>query len=250
MKSIIAAVSLISLILFSGLLLSNKAQHVPETHTTATPVYSPLKTVKAEVPLNTTPISSLDLKGSSVLTIYGEINDSVTEVANEITRLSQTESVIYLLIDSGGGSVMAGAKVVAAIQASKAKVVTVCMADCLSMGFIIHQYGHERYMTPNAVLMSHPAFGGIQGTLAQIEARLTMITRYVNRFDGFIANRAGISVEQFQNMSESELWLDAYDSLEQKFADKIVVVGVEESPDVIFFNPPSKSHKKFSLTWK
>lgn len=192
------------------------------------------------------PIRTIDLKDAAVVTITGQIDQEVGAIADKITLLSKTNKEIYVLIDSPGGSVMDGAKVVGAIQASKAHVTTICLAECLSMGFIIFEYGNTRLMTPNALLMAHPAAGGVRGTLGQMQARLNMVTTYVSRMDAYIANRAGLSTQAFHDKSVSELWLDAYAAVNEKFADGIAVVDGKKE-EVIQFKFLKHSEPKFNL---
>lgn len=186
------------------------------------PVNSIQKSTEVEV--KSKKVTQLDLTDKQVITIYGPIGDESYSIAKQITNLGKTGKPIYVLINSPGGSVLDGALIASAIEASPVPVYTVCEQLCASMAFIIHQHGHTRMMVDRALLMGHPATGGLQGTLEQMQSRLSTIQRYVNKFNAKIAKRAGLSLEQFQSMVVSEMWLDAEDSTDKSFNDKIVNV--------------------------
>lgn len=165
---------------------------------------------------------------SSVVYITGEINENAYSVVQQIQKKGLTEKAIYLVIDSPGGSVIDGARIISAMESSKAPVNTICMSMCASMAAIIHQYGVKRLMVDRSFLMFHNAAAGLNGALPQMRTRLNFLERYVTKMDARIARRAGLSPEQFMSMFQSEMWLDAEDSTNSRFADGIVNVILED----------------------
>lgn len=155
---------------------------------------------------------------------------------------------LFILIDSPGGSVLDGGQIVSAIQSIKNST-TICMSMCASMAFIIHQYGKTRYMVDRSLLMAHPASGGVQGTLEQMQSRLSFISRYVYKMNDFIAKRAGITAEEFKKRWVSEMWLDASDALSQGFTDGLVSVQYDDARIPIIGIPTEEKAKKVNLNW-
>lgn len=197
------------------------------------PIVATASIAKGEPKVTKKNIKQLDLTNKQVLTLYGEVGAQSYALAKEITELgNQSRKPIYLLINSPGSSVLDGALIVSAIEGSPVPVYTVCEQLCASMAFIIHQFGHKRLMVDRAILMAHPATGGLQGTLEQMRSRLDTIQRYVNKFDAKIANRAGLSLEQFSAKTVSEMWLDAEDSTAQGFNEEIVNIRLSPPPSV------------------
>lgn len=174
----------------------------------------------------------LDLKQEEIIPIIGEIGSQSMGIAMEINKRSGQGKPTFLLLNSPGGSVLDGALIVSAVQASKAPVYTVCLQICASMAAIIHQYGKERYVVDRSILMFHDAAGGVQGNMPQMITRLTFLNRYVNKMDLEIAKRVGISLETFHNMFSGEMWLDAEDSVNKNFAEKIVSITFQSSPEL------------------
>lgn len=167
-------------------------------------------------------IHNLSVTPENTVFVLDEINESSLAIAQEITEKSKKVKDLYVLINSPGGSVLDGTQIVAAIQASQAKVHTVCLQLCASMGSIIHAYGHERLMMDRAILMNHQAALQLGGPIEIVRSRLGTLYRYTQKLDKFIADRAGITLEQFNLMFSNEQWIDSEDATAQKFNDKIV----------------------------
>lgn len=172
-------------------------------------------------------LTRLTPKDDQVVTLYGEVGDNAEGIANSILEKS-IKNPVYLLINSPGGSVLDGARILSAMEAAKSPVYTVCLQLCASMAAIIHQYGTERYMVDRSILMFHPASGSLSGNVFEMQSRLNWILRYTNKADVYIANRVGITVEQFKAQFDNEIWIDAEDSLNRKFTDKIVSVTTKQ----------------------
>ena len=165
-----------------------------------------------------------------VVVVSGSIGENASNIAQTINALNK-ESLepIWVLINSGGGSVIDGAAVVSAIESSKAPVYTVCMVECASMAFIIHQYGTKRYAQDRAILMSHPASGGAMGEVDKMVSRLTTIQRYVDKFNAEIAARAKMDYNEFKLRSSNEMWFDAQDGMKLGFVDGLTSINLENT---------------------
>lgn len=138
----------------------------------------------------------------------------------------------YIILDSPGGSVFDGARLISYIKHSSLKVYTVCDGMCASMAAQIFSAGKKRYMTDKSVLMFHPASGGLIGTLEQMESLLTMIKRYVDRMDAEVAQRAGIDYNEFKALVLKEYWLETADALDKNLADEAVFVSYTRNSDL------------------
>lgn len=130
------------------------------------PVFNPPEALLVTLPVFDKQVKYLNLVEDQTVEIYGEINESSEAIAQKITSLAAKGKPIYLLINSPGGSVMDGALIISAIEASKAPVYTICTQLCASMAALIHQYGHTRYMVDRSILMFHPAAGGLMLKIA------------------------------------------------------------------------------------
>jgi ATP-dependent Clp protease, protease subunit len=175
-------------------------------------------------------LRTIKLESYQVIHLTGVVDSRIDNLIYRLNKMNDDRKVkeIYLLIDSPGGSVMDGARFVSAMQASRKPVNTVCMSLCASMAAVIHQYGTTRLMLDRSTLMFHDASGGFQGTLPQIATRLAYVTGIVNKMDAFIASRSHITLHNFLQEIQSEIWVDSDDALARHFDDEIVYVYVED----------------------
>lgn len=189
---------------------------------------------------------------SRTLTIYGPIGAGVASVAEDIKDLGQkSKEPIFLLLNSPGGSVLDGALVISAIEASPAPVYTVCLQLCASMAAMIHQYGHKRMMVDRSILMFHDAAGGVQGYMHHMVSRINQMHNYVHKMDSYVSKRAGIDFERYLQEANRELWLDAEDATKLRLNDQIVSVIIPKGEEVQLQLPdPQQKRSVLNFTWE
>lgn len=170
-------------------------------------------------------IQTLSVNPRRTVTVFGEVNRATEQAAHAITALSkESKEPILLLIDSPGGSVFSGEKVVSAIEASKADVYTVCIGLCASMAAIIHQYGTKRYATDRSVLMFHDASALIGGRVSEMLSLLNLIKRKLEKTNRYIANRAKMPYAEFVTLGANNFWIDSEDAMDKHLVDGLVVL--------------------------
>lgn len=222
----------------------NSQAATPTTTTTDT------KTVDSSTPtLNDTlmpkfprkqTLTELNISGHRQVYVTGEINEGNSPlIAKQILVLGKTSEPMTIILNSPGGSVFDGAAIISAIEAAKGPVNTLCVQLCASMAAMIHQYGTNRLMLNRSVLMFHPAAGGVQGTLDQIGSRYTLFKSFIGKMEENVARRAKISFAEYKQRATVELWIDAEDSVNQGFADKIVFVRGDDASKLYQEAPPS-----------
>lgn len=175
-------------------------------------------------------VQTVELSEENAVLITGEINQEALLSAEEIIKKSRSGiKELYVVINSPGGSVMDGAQVVSAIQASPVPVVTICAQFCASMASIIFESGTKRLMVDRAFLMFHDAAGGVQGTFPQIKNRFEFFSRYVSKMDYEMATKSGMTLEQFMSHLNPEWWVDAEDAHAAKLSDGYVSLTLSMS---------------------
>lgn len=191
-----------------------------QTSTTAVPLRfdEPLPSSKKKV------IRDVQLTRFNTIPIIGPIGPEATNIAQAITQASQHNGEVYVVINSPGGSVLDGALVVSAIQASSAHINTICLAFCASMGSIIFESGHTRMMVDRSFLLFHPASGGVEGSFPQMESRFRFFNLFVDKMDLEIATRAGLTLQDFKTRLNNEWILDAEDAQKNHLNDELVNV--------------------------
>ena len=202
-------------------------------------------------------VKTYSVDPSRTLLLTEQVGENMDKMAQDVTRLaSESNSPIYILIDSPGGSVFHGATLVSAIEASKAPVYTVCLRICASMAFVIHQFGHKRLMVKRSALMSHDAFGGARGDVSRMKSMVGFIDRFIQKDSALIAKRAGMTFDAYYNEIMRDMWLDADDAIDRGFADEIVVVEGMDTldgggmPFSLHYNSPEGDDSRSELIYK
>lgn len=189
-------------------------------------------------------VKKLDLTKSNLTFLTTDVNaESVDVVINDINSFNRkSNSPIYLILDSPGGSVMDGARLITTIENSKNKVTCIDIGLSASMAFMILEHCHFRYATPRATLMAHPASLQVMfaGELDKIASRLNYMKRFVDVMDMTIAKRANMPYEKFKLLSQQELWLESRDALRMNLLDGLVYITL---PAVTETSPDSGSEK-------
>ncbi len=217
----IAGGLLLSLLLLA--LSGQKNELTNESKTVATPKIisvepeqmGPSKTVVKK-------INVLKLNPSRTIVINEQITYFSERFAEQILELGDSKEPIVILIDSPGGSVFSGEKIVSAMEAVKSDIYTVCVGMCASMAAIIHQYGTKRLATDRSVLMFHDAAGMLAGRLNEMLSLLTMVRRKIEKTNHYIANRSKISYEELVRLGANNFWIDAEDAMEKGLVDGLV----------------------------
>jgi ATP-dependent Clp protease protease subunit len=163
------------------------------------------------------------LTSKNSVTLFDEVNGyTVNQTIKALSNLDSSEK--YLILDSPGGSVFDGARLLSYIEENG--VNTVCVGMCASMAAHIHAHGKVRYMVDRSVLMFHNASGGVQGTLPQMISTLSFIGRFVQKLDNYVISRSKWTAEEFTAKMHRDLYIDAEDSIEAGLADKLLSIEV------------------------
>lgn len=152
-----------------------------------------------------------------------------TETVDEALGILNTIDAsrdIFLVLDSPGGSVVDGARLMNYVKYSGKKIYTVCDNFCASMAFQIFQVGKKRYMMDKAILMAHPASGGAQGTIENMHTMLSMFRNYVDRMDAEVSLRSGIEYNKFKAMVADNIWVESVDAVKMRLADDLIFLDV------------------------
>jgi ATP-dependent protease ClpP protease subunit len=164
----------------------------------------------------------------------GEVTDSsVSKAQVELAKISadlSSDDVIYLVIDSPGGSVPAGNRFIDFAGSLPQKVKPICLF-CASMGYHMFQSLDERIVYSSSELMSHRVrIGGLAGQVpGEAVSRLNDIIATSQRMDEKVAKRIGISVEAYQKSIYDELWLNGTDAVKLKHADRVAKIRCDRA---------------------
>jgi ATP-dependent Clp protease protease subunit len=168
--------------------------------------------------------------------IWMDTADYVVERIDYFNNQSH-EFPIFIVIDtSPGGSVMAGYKILKAMDGSAAPVYVVVKSFAASMAAGITTLSKRSFVYPNAILLHHQIAGGIGGNLTQARENLKEMEEWWKRLAAPVAAKMGISLDEFikrmyQNRSTGD-WEEFGDNARKiKWVDEIAQTIQEESYD-------------------
>ena len=147
------------------------------------------------------------------------------------------EYPIFIVIDSSpGGSVMAGYKILKAMDGSSAPVYVVVKSFAASMAAGITTLSKRSFAYPNAIILHHQILSGSFGNLTEQKENLKDLEEWWKRLAAPVAAKMGISLDEFikrmyQNRSTGD-WEEFGDNARKiKWVDEIAQTIREESYD-------------------
>ncbi len=160
--------------------------------------------------------------------------DYVAERIDYFNNQSQ-EYPIFIVIDrSPGGSVMAGYKILKAMEGSPAPVYVVVKSFAASMAAGITTLARHSYAYPNAIILHHQMMSGIFGNVTEQKESMKEIEEWWRRLASPVAKKMGISLEEFiKEMYKNRItgdWREFGDNARKlKWVDDVAETIREES---------------------
>lgn len=162
-----------------------------------------------------------------IIFVTGEIRDEMASliVAQLIfLQAEDTKKDISLYINSPGGSVTAGLSIVDTMNHIKPDVATICTGMAASMGSIILTSGAKgkRAILPNAEVMIHQPWGGVQGQTSDIEITAKRMVKTRDDLNKILANTTGQKLAKIEKDVDRDFFMDANEAKKYGIVDAIM----------------------------
>lgn len=169
-------------------------------------------------------IPKLVLDSSRTATLIGIVQDVLIDrTIKQLEMIDMDPSKpAFLVIDTYGGSVDAGMKLVETIKTLQSPLTCVIDHSAFSMGAIIASFCPRLLIQRQAQIMFHEASFSIEGNETHVRIRREIIQKKIDAIDEEVAERLGITVAKFKALKHDEWWLSARDAAANGFVSSIV----------------------------
>ena len=131
---------------------------------------------------------------------------------------------ISVYVNSPGGSVTAGLAIYDTMQFVKPAVATYCVGQAASMGALLLCAGTKgkRYALPDARIMIHQPWGGVQGAASDISIQAKEILRLKETINELLVKHTGQSMEKVQRDTDRDYFMSAAEAKEYGIVDEVI----------------------------
>ncbi len=162
-----------------------------------------------------------------IIFLQGVINDYVANlvVAQMLFLESKDpEKDINLYINSPGGSTTAGLAIYDTMQYVRCDVRTICVGSAFSMGALLLAAGTKgkRFSLPNARIMIHQPWGGVQGAAADIKIHAEEILRIRDQLNRILAEHTGQPLERVERDTDRDFFMSPEDAKNYHLIDEVI----------------------------
>jgi len=130
---------------------------------------------------------------------------------------------IQIYINSPGGSVTAALAMLDTMNHIKPDVSTVCVGLAASAGAVLLAAGKKgkRFALPNAEVMIHQPWGGVEGQASDIEITAKHILSTRDRLNKILADATGQTIEKVANDVDRDFFMTADEAKKYGLIDKV-----------------------------
>ncbi|MBP9211444.1 MAG: ATP-dependent Clp endopeptidase proteolytic subunit ClpP [Bacteroidetes bacterium] len=138
---------------------------------------------------------------------------------------------ISIYINSPGGSVTAGLGIYDTMQIIRPQVSTICVGMAASMGAILLLAGEKgkRQALPNARVMIHQPWGGVQGTASDISIQAEEILKTKKRLNEIISQHTGKPISEVEKDTDRDNYMSSQQAMEYGLIDKVLTKRTGEA---------------------
>lgn len=171
-----------------------------------------------------------NLDENNLINIRGPIDDETTnKFMLDVLKLPENQD-INIYINSPGGSVMEGMKIVNQIELMNNISRVNCISDfSASMAFIILQSCENRYAMQSSIMMQHQMSLVNKGNLFNLNNYMNMINDLNVDIDKMQARKINMSYDEFKDRITNDWWLYGKQAKDFNVVDEIIYVKCSKS---------------------
>ena len=154
-------------------------------------------------------------------------------------QMTDPKKDIHLYINSPGGSVTAGLAIYDTMQFLTCDVNTYCIGQAASMGAVLLAAGtkKKRYALPNARIMIHQPWGGVQGQASDISIQAKEILRLRDRLNEILAKHCGQAIDAIGRDTDRDRFMSSEEARDYGLVDEVVrsrkeIPGLNETKEL------------------
>lgn len=162
-----------------------------------------------------------------IIFLAGPIDDHTANLV--IAQLLFLESEdpkkdISFYINSPGGNISDGLAILDTMNHIKPNVSTVCVGLAASMGAVLLSGGKKgkRFALPNAEVMIHQPWGGIQGQASDIEITARHILGMRERINKILAKNTSQNISQIEKDVDRDYFMSAEEAKKYGIIDEVL----------------------------
>ncbi len=140
-------------------------------------------------------------------------------------QMEDPDKDISVYINTPGGIVTAGLAVYDTIQFLKPDVCTYCIGQATSMGAVLLAAGTKgkRFSLPNARIMMHQPWGGVQGAAADISIQAKEILRIRDMIEEILAKHTGQPLDKIKKDTDRDYFMSAQEAKDYGIIDEVII---------------------------
>ena len=162
-----------------------------------------------------------------IIFIGTAISDEVSNLVIAQLLFLQSEDAdkdISIYMNSPGGSVTAGLAVYDTMQFIKCDVATYCVGQAASMCALLVGAGakKKRFALPNARIMIHQPWGGVEGQASDISIQANEILRLRKMVNSILAEHTGKSLATIEKDTDRDFFMSADQAKKYGIVDSVL----------------------------
>lgn len=169
----------------------------------------------------------IGLNTANTVVIRGEVSiSSMTQaqldLMEQLNKRHTKTYPIYLVLDTPGGSIIAGETFIEMAKLYK-NVETISIYAASMGSAIVQAIPGKRWVLPSGMLMFHRAKGQFVGQFesGEVESRLNFFKSYVRDLEWRNANRLGLKLKDYKDKVKDEWWVSGQRAVDAKVADEV-----------------------------